>query len=204
MNAPWMVNKRNGSSQARDAFAAFVCDDATVDDGDPVRGEHLDEGDPRLVLTGAGDDAVGDGEDLGLDAGGVVISHAPRVVPAPPERRARADSGRVACSRMDAAPPGPPTDTVPDGVLAVLRDRYVRRYLLAQTASTVGVALQTAILFKQLYDLTGSDPVDELLGQAADDWHGFSLAMKRWEFEMEGGNLGALEHKFLAFHRVLR
>lgn len=36
MNAPWMVNKRNGSTQARDAFAAFVCDDETADTLAPV------------------------------------------------------------------------------------------------------------------------------------------------------------------------
>lgn len=64
---------------------------------------------------------------------------------------------------IETAPDGAP-DTVADGALAVLRDRYVRRYLLAQTASTVGVALQTAILFKQLYDLTGSELQLGLIG----------------------------------------
>jgi MFS family permease len=65
---------------------------------------------------------------------------------------------------MDDTADGPSPETPPAGALAVLRDRYVRRYLLAQTASTVGVALQTAILFKQLYDLTGSELQLGLIG----------------------------------------
>ena len=57
----------------------------------------------------------------------------------------------------DGAPSGP-------RALEVLRDRYVRRYLLAQTATTIGVALQTAVLFKQLYDITDSELQLGLIG----------------------------------------
>ena len=41
-------------------------------------------------------------------------------------------------------------------VLEVLRDRYVRRFVLAQLATSIGVFLQVAVLAKQLYDITGT------------------------------------------------
>jgi hypothetical protein len=51
-----------------------VSDDSPVDDLVPGGDETFGEGGPGTVLTGPGDDAVGDGEDLGLQPRRLSIS----------------------------------------------------------------------------------------------------------------------------------
>ncbi len=59
-----------------------------------------------------------------------------------------------------AIDPGDHTPTIG----SVLRDRYVRRFVMAQFASSIGIFLQVAVLAKQLYDITHSEFALGLLG----------------------------------------
>src|SRR5688572_25827453 len=47
---------------------------------------------------------------------------------------------------------------------SVLRDRYVRHFVAAQFATSIGIFLQIAVLAKQLYDITDSKLALGLLG----------------------------------------
>ena len=62
---------------------------------------------------------------------------------------------------MDATADSTPTRS---SALDVLRDRFVRRFIVSQLATSIGVFLQVSVLAKQLYDITGKTFSLGLLG----------------------------------------
>lgn len=69
---------------------------------------------------------------------------------------------------MNDTDPSAPLARVPQHeaptIGSVLRDRYVRRFVTAQFATSIGIFLQIAVLAKQLYDITDSELALGLLG----------------------------------------